>query len=72
MAGVGPMAGRGSVGAGGVLGGARAGAPGSGFGGMPMGQSAQGEEDTEHKNKYDEGMDFLDDLPPAYPSVFGA
>jgi uncharacterized protein YukE len=75
MTGVGPMGGRGAgVGPGGVLGagGARAGAPGSGFGGMPMGQSASGDEDKEHKNKYDEGMDFLDDLPPAYPSVFGA
>jgi uncharacterized protein YukE len=71
MAGVGPMAGRGPVGAGGVLGGARAGAQG-GFGGMPMGQGAQGEEDKEHKNKYDDGLDFLDDLPPAYPPVFGA
>ena len=26
----------------------------------------QGEEDGEHKNKYDQGMDFFDDLPPAY------
>lgn len=75
LAGVGAMpgaGGRGPMGAGGVLGGARgAGGPG-GFGGMPMGHGAQGEEDSEHRNKYDEGMDFLDDLPPAYPPVFGA
>jgi hypothetical protein len=71
LAGAGPVPGRGPVGAGGVLGGAR-GAGGAGaFGGLPMG-GAQGEEDKEHKNKYDEGMDFFDDLPPAYPSVFGA
>jgi PPE family protein len=73
MSGVGPMGGRGPLGAGGVLGGggARGGAPG-GFGGMPMGQGAQGDEDKEHKVKYVEGMDFLDDMPPAYPPVFGA
>jgi hypothetical protein len=48
-----------------------AGGPGA-FGGMPFGHGAQGDEDKEHRNKYDQGVDFLDDLPPAYPSVFGA
>jgi hypothetical protein len=38
---------------------------------MPFGH-AQDEEDKVHRNKYDEGIDFLDDLPPAYPPVFGA
>lgn len=62
---------RGAAGVPGMLGGRPgAGMPGA-FGGMPMG-SSPGEEDKEHKNKYDEGMDFFDDLPPAYPSVFGA
>ncbi len=72
LAGVGPVPGRGPAGAGGLLGGAR-GAGGAGaFGGRPVGHGAQGEEDKEHRNKYDQGMDFFDDLPPAYPSVFGA
>ena len=72
LAGAGPVPGRGAAGAGGLVGGAR-GAGGAGaFGGMPVGHGAQGEEDKEHRNKYDEGMDFFDDLPPAYPSVFGA
>jgi hypothetical protein len=39
---------------------------------MPLGHGAGGEDDKEHKNKYDEGLDLFDDLPPAYPSVFGA
>jgi uncharacterized protein YukE len=58
---------------GGLLGGgagARGGA--GGFGGMPLGHGANGEEDGEHTNKYDEGLDLFDDLPPAYPPVFGA
>jgi uncharacterized protein YukE len=67
-----PGGGRGPMGAGGVLGGARGAGGTGGFGGMPVGQGAQGDEDSEHRNKYDEGMDFLDDLPPAYPPVFGA
>jgi uncharacterized protein YukE len=72
LAGIGGVPGRGAVGAAGVVNGARgAGGPGA-FGGMPFGHGAQGEEDKEHRNKYDEGMDFLDDLPPAYPPVFGA
>lgn len=65
----GGVPGRGGVG-GMVAAGRGAGAPGM-FGGMP-GSRADGDEDGEHKNKYDEGMDFLDDLPPAYPPVFGA
>jgi uncharacterized protein YukE len=72
LAGAGPVPGRGAAaGAGGPFGARGAGAPGA-FGGMPVGSGAQGEEDKEHRNKYDEGMDFFDDLPPAYPSVFGA
>jgi PPE family len=67
-------------GAGGVIGGpggmaAGAGARGAGagaFGGMPFGAGANGEENGEHTNKYDEGLDLFDDLPPAYPPVFGA
>lgn len=75
--GAGGLAGRGpggvAGGPGGVLGGpggTRGGA--GGFGGMPMGHGANGEEDGEHTNKYDEGLDLFDDLPPAYPPVFGA
>jgi PPE family protein len=68
MGGVPGMPGRGGVG--GMLPTGR-GAGGPGMFGMPGGH-AQGDEDKEHKNKYDEGMDFLDDLPPAYPPVFGA
>lgn len=37
----------------------------------PQGQGARREEDTEHRDKYAEGYDLLDDLPPAYPPVFG-
>jgi hypothetical protein len=37
----------------------------------PGGQGARGEEDTEHRDKYADGYDLLDDLPPAYPPVFG-
>jgi uncharacterized protein YukE len=70
-AGVGAVPGRGP----GALGaanaaGARGGA--GAFGGAPVGHGANGEDDKEHKNKYDEGLDLFDDLPPAYPSVFGA
>jgi hypothetical protein len=53
-----------------AVGSARGGGAGA-FGGMPVG-STQGDEDKEHKNKYDEGIDFFDDMPPAYPPVFGA
>lgn len=68
LAGAGGVPGRGAVG--GVTGG-RAGGAGGAFGGMPFGH-APDEEDKEHRNKYDVGIDFLDDLPPAYPPVFGA
>jgi uncharacterized protein YukE len=68
LAGAGGLTGRGAVG--GVTGG-RAGGAGGAFGGMPFGH-APDEDDKEHRNKYDVGIDFLDDLPPAYPPVFGA
>jgi hypothetical protein len=71
-AGVGPVPAGARGGAAGLPPGARGGVGAGAFGGMPMGHGAQGEEDGEHKNKYDQGMDFFDDLPPAYPSVFGA
>jgi hypothetical protein len=73
VAGVGgiPARGPGSLGSG-VLPGARGGMGAGAFGGMPIGHGAGGEDDKEHKNKYDEGLDLFDDLPPAYPPVFGA
>ncbi|MET8995789.1 PPE domain-containing protein [Amycolatopsis sp. NPDC004169] len=46
------------------------GAPG-GYGMYPPGQGPRREEDTEHRDKYAKGYDLLDDLPPAYPPVFG-
>ncbi|MEA5363279.1 PPE domain-containing protein [Amycolatopsis sp., V23-08] len=44
-----------------------------GYGMYPPGNQggARGEEDTEHRDKYANGYDLLDDLPPAYPPVFG-
>ncbi|MFG1647860.1 PPE domain-containing protein [Amycolatopsis sp. NPDC049252] len=44
-----------------------------GYGMYPPGTQggARGEEDTEHRDKYADGYDLLDDLPPAYPPVFG-
>ncbi len=76
-AGAGSSSGAGGLGARGAGVAAEAGAGRGGAGGMypPMGgggAGAAGEEDGEHKNKYEEGLDFFDDLPPAYPSVFGA
>lgn len=72
LAGMGGVAGvPGRVGVGGGMPTPGRGAGGPGMFGMPGGH-AQGDEDSEHKNKYDQGMDFLDDLPPAYPPVFGA
>ncbi|GAA3021110.1 WXG100 family type VII secretion target [Actinokineospora globicatena] len=75
----GALSGVGGLGGGRAGGGFAEGAPGragAAAGGMypPMGggAGAQGEEDSEHKNRYVEGMDFFDDLPPAYPPVFGA
>jgi uncharacterized protein YukE len=78
--GAGPLAARG--GPAGLAGGARGGAGGlagargaAGANGYPpfgAGGGARGEEDKEHKDKYTEGLDLFDDLPPAYPPVFGA
>lgn len=42
-----------------------------GFGMYPPMGPANREEDTEHRNRYDNGLDLLDDLPPAYPPVLG-
>ncbi|MEU4519930.1 PPE domain-containing protein [Amycolatopsis sp. NPDC024027] len=42
-----------------------------GYGMYPPGQGTRREEDTEHRDKYAKGYDLLDDLPPAYPPVFG-
>ncbi|HEY7597903.1 MAG TPA: PPE domain-containing protein [Actinophytocola sp.] len=76
--GAGALAARGAggvlgAGPGGVVPGAAGARGGAGaFGGMPLGHGANGEEDGEHTNKYDEGLDLFDDLPPAYPPVFGA
>ncbi|HET6289528.1 MAG TPA: PPE domain-containing protein [Amycolatopsis sp.] len=50
---------------------ARAGAGGAGFGMYPPMTGTQREEDTEHRDRYGSGYDLLDDLPPAYPPVFG-
>ncbi|HEU5469716.1 MAG TPA: PPE domain-containing protein [Actinophytocola sp.] len=79
--GAGPLAARAGGPAGGVpgmaaIGGGRgAGGPAGTAGGMypPLaGAGAGREEDGEHTNKYDKGLDLFDDLPPAYPPVFGA
>lgn len=45
--------------------------PAAGYGMYPQGQGTRREEDTEHRDKYAKGYDLLDDLPPAYPPVFG-
>lgn len=46
--------------------------PAGGYGMYPPGQGTRREEeDTEHRDKYAKGYDLLDDLPPAYPPVFG-
>ncbi|MGW5723796.1 PPE domain-containing protein [Amycolatopsis sp. NPDC003865] len=77
--------GAGSLGEGGRAGAGRFGAGTAGFGpgaaggrgsaggyGMyPPGHQPRREEDTEHRDKYAKGYDLLDDLPPAYPPVFG-
>ncbi|WP_158884624.1 WXG100 family type VII secretion target [Amycolatopsis anabasis] len=49
------------------------GGPGMGGFGMypPMAGAGNSEEDKEHTNRYDLGLDLMDDLPPAYPPVFG-
>ncbi|MGQ0839410.1 WXG100 family type VII secretion target [Actinokineospora sp.] len=75
----GAFAGAGGLAARGAAAAAEAGAArgaGGGAGGMypPMGGAGgtRGSDDDEHKNKYDDGLDLFDDLPPAYPPVFGA
>ncbi|MET0235468.1 MAG: PPE domain-containing protein [Kibdelosporangium sp.] len=35
------------------------------------GAGASGDDELEHKNKWGEGLDLLDDMPPAFPSVLG-
>jgi hypothetical protein len=45
--------------------------PGGGYGMYPPGTGARREEDTEHRDRYADGYDLMDDLPPAYPPVFG-
>lgn len=70
---------RGNPGAAAAAGGpGAAGARGAGAGGVggfypPGGAGAHGDGANEHRNRYAEdlGVDFLDDLPPAYPPVFG-
>lgn len=37
--------------------------------GMMLGPHA---DESAHSNMYDEGVDLFEDLPPAYPPVFGA
>ncbi|QFZ22122.1 PPE domain-containing protein [Saccharothrix syringae] len=49
---------------------AGAGGP-QGFGVYPPVAPTNREEDGEHRNRYDQGLDLLDDLPPAYPPVLG-
>ncbi len=43
----------------------------NGFGMYPPMAPANREEDAEHRNRYDNGLDLLDDLPPAFPPVLG-
>ncbi|PRY44552.1 PPE domain-containing protein [Umezawaea tangerina] len=48
------------------------GAAGSqGYGMYPPTAPGGREEDGEHRNRYDLGLDLLDDLPPAFPPVLG-
>ena len=42
-----------------------------GFGMYPPMAQGNREEDGEHRNRYDNGLDLLDDLPPAFPPVLG-
>ncbi|GAA1351346.1 hypothetical protein GCM10009660_48980 [Catellatospora bangladeshensis] len=49
---------------------ARQGGP-QGFGMFPPTAQPGREEDVEHRNRYDNGLDLLDDLPPAFPPVLG-
>ncbi len=68
---VGGFGGASAPAAGGFGQGARGGAGGAGFGMYPPPAGAQREEDKEHRDRYGSGYDLLDDLPPAYPPVFG-
>jgi hypothetical protein len=52
--------------------GGRGAAGAGGFAPLGAGAGVQREEDQEHTTKYVEGVDWLDELPPAYPPVFGA
>lgn len=47
------------------------GGAGAGFGMMPPGAGGQRGDDVEHHDKYGLGLDLMDDMPPAYPAVFG-
>ncbi|XVV01516.1 PPE domain-containing protein [Actinosynnema sp. CA-248983] len=79
-AGFGPLGSGGSAGVlgaapgvaarGGVVGPAGA-AGAAGYGMYPPMAPANQEEDREHRNRYDNGLDLLDDLPPAFPPVLG-
>ncbi|ONI90184.1 hypothetical protein ALI22I_12710 [Saccharothrix sp. ALI-22-I] len=42
-----------------------------GFGMYPPVAPGNREDDVEHRNRYDNGLDLLDDLPPAFPPVLG-
>ncbi|MBB5959150.1 hypothetical protein FHS29_005770 [Saccharothrix tamanrassetensis] len=42
-----------------------------GFGMFPPAAQGGRDEDLEHRNRYDNGLDLLDDLPPAFPPVLG-
>jgi hypothetical protein len=68
-----PLAARGGSGPAGLAGRGAGGAGGAGSMYPPFGGTgAQGDEDSEHTDKYNNGLDLFDDLPPAYPPVFGA
>lgn len=70
LAGAGAQGGAAGARGGAGLAGARGGA-GTGMGMYPPGAGTGRDEDSEHRNKYDQGMDLMDDLPAAYPSVLG-
>ncbi|CCH33603.1 PPE domain-containing protein [Actinosynnema sp. NPDC047251] len=42
-----------------------------GYGMFPPAAPGNRDEDLEHRNRYDNGLDLLDDLPPAFPPVLG-
>jgi hypothetical protein len=70
-AGAGPSDSRAAAGAGGIAGALGAAGHRSGFYPPMAGAGAGQDDDMEHRSKYDQGMDLFDDLPPAYPPVFG-